>query len=792
MSSISEKHASKVLRIPALFQKAQWIWPDGLHWDLHNCYALFRKDFTLPSVPKRAPLWITADQSYQLYVNGTYVCRGPARGFQISWPYDKVDVGDRLKKGRNVIAIRAYNPGFSNFQYVHQGYAGLLLAARWGSTLIVSDVSWKCRRQSGVCRDTVPTSLQLFSQEIIDLRREDPDWMLPDYDDSAWVALASATEWNSMPWHSLEARGIDMLDERVIEIGHQVGKAAGRSAAGYLESRDLALSRFQEGLAHSPVDKKETGPIRFARTGKGRWQSRLIDFGKTHIGCVMLCINGAKGGEIVETHHYETISPENLQPDYDPATHCHMAFAQRMICREGSNHHAFYHPLGFRYMVVTVRDNKAPIQVVFRLRTACYPLEIKGVLESSESGLNSIWQTCAWTQRICSVDAYIDTPWREQAQWWGDARVQAWNTFHLNGETRLLRRGIRQIASQTNPEGITYGHAPTMAHGCILPDFTLIWMLTLWDYYWQTGSLEPFLEHQSELQRMLEYFRRWTHPQTGLLRYDSRYWLFLDWTNLRREGWSSLYSLWFLHALDRLRRMYELCLMSDMAAECQAQSRALRDSLLALIDGEGLMRDGYTPRGKIDPATSIHVQTLAMITGLCPEDETAMLERRLLPYIRGEVQPDLHPSAYWITYVYAVLAERGYGKEVLADIGRRWAPMVEHGSTWENFQPVRAHESYSHAWSAHPVYHLMQILGGVRQAAPDWREINFSPEFYGDWAKVVIPSSRGKIVSTWERVDFGIKGKLILPKGISARVALPGNAPSVVSGSYSYSVSDTE
>jgi len=34
-----------------------------------------------------------------------------------------------------------------------------------------------------------------------------------------------------------------------------------------------------------------------------------------------------------------------------------MAFAHRLICREGDQTHAFYHTFGFRYMVLTVRDS---------------------------------------------------------------------------------------------------------------------------------------------------------------------------------------------------------------------------------------------------------------------------------------------------------------------------------------------------------------------------------------------------------------------------------------------------
>jgi hypothetical protein len=55
--------------------------------------------------------------------------------------------------------------------------------------------------------------------------------------------------------------------------------------------------------------------------------------------------------------------------------------------------------------------------------------------------------------------------------------------------------------------------------------------------------------------------------------------------------------------------------------------------------------------------------------------------------------------------------------------------MAEHGTTWENFAPRRADESFSHAWSAHPLFHLMQTLGGVHQAAPAWKTINLRPGF---------------------------------------------------------------
>ncbi|GAT33035.1 alpha-L-rhamnosidase N-terminal domain-containing protein [Terrimicrobium sacchariphilum] len=776
-------------KVPDIITKAFWIWPDSLCWDLGNCYALFRKSFSLKSLPRKAPFYITADQSYQLYINGRYVCRGPARGFQHSWPYDEVDVREWLRKGRNVIAVRAYNPGRSNFQYLHQGYAGLLVAARWGGVEITTDKSWSCRRQRGVNRATVPTSLQLFPQEDIDLRLEDPGWMLPGFqEDETWTPHEyGAAVWNSMPWASLEERGLPMLDEALVPSGSCIGQASGRSMTDWRVTRNLAINRYNEGLGHesctASAEKSEFLPVR-----KGGWRSLLIDFGKVVVGSVILSVEGASGGECVETFHTETIDPEKLEPHFLPEAHCRMAFAHRLTCRPGGQEHQFFHPFGFRYLVLTVRENPGTLRVGVSLRTAVYPLEQKGSFQSSEGALEKIWEACAWTERICSMDAYVDTPWREQAQWWGDARVQAWNTFHLSGDARLLHRGIRQVGAMTTPTGITYGHAPTMAHNCILPDFTLIWMATLWDEYWQTGSIESFLVQQGTIASALAYFEEWTNPETGLLKYDQRYWLFLDWTDIQKDGESAIYSFWLLYALDRLSTLYSVAGQRPAAARCRRWAMRVRRALLGLQGKDGLISDGIRVNGRRNAHCSVHAQTLALMNRLSPRHDSVFVEKSLLPFLRGELKSEITPSAYWITYVYTELASRGYGAEVVADIEKRWQEMAEFGTTFEGFHGELGNGSRSHAWSAHPLFHLMQILGGVRQSAPGWSEITFEPVIVGSHASTKTPSPHGLILAEWRRGKGGdhVQGSLTLPAGVKALIRLPDQRPHEVDGPCRY------
>jgi len=401
-------------------------------------------------------------------------------------------------------------------------------------------------------------------------------------------------------------------------------------------------------------------------------------------------------------------------------------------------------------------------------------MEKKGLFHSSDRELNQIWEACRWTQQCCSLDAFVDTPWREQAQWWGDARVQARNMIFLTGDVRLFRRGIDQIAGQVTPNGLTYGHSPTMAHNCVVPDFTLTWIITLWDYYWQTGSLEPFLKNIKPVENALSYFEGQLDEDRGLLPYDPRYYLFLETNFVFKRGFSAAYNLLFLITLKKLAFLYSKAAQNAEAARLDTLSVRLKASLDDLMSDDGLMHDGYTFEGDVVKSCSVHVQTLVLSSGLWPEASKDLLAKRLVPFICGEEKFDPEPSAFWLTNVFEALIAKGYGQEVLKFIRERWRPMAEYGTTWENFEAVPGNLSCSHAWSAHPLFHLFQILGGVTQTAAKWKRIRVAPSFWGKSFKGALPTPQGLIKVAWRRRANQIVFQLNLPADIRADIDLPG------------------
>jgi hypothetical protein len=168
--------------------RATWVWPVDFY-EMHNTYAQFRRDFRLPRVPDKAPFHITADQCYRLYVNGEYVGRGPARGFQVSWPYDEYDLAPHLVRGHNWISVEAYNSAISTFQYLYQGVAGFLCAGLWGKTEVLSGDDWMMRGCPAHKRDTARLSMQLNFQEHVDARLDDQSWIRSPRAPTDWEQL---------------------------------------------------------------------------------------------------------------------------------------------------------------------------------------------------------------------------------------------------------------------------------------------------------------------------------------------------------------------------------------------------------------------------------------------------------------------------------------------------------------------------------------------------------------------------------------------------------------------------
>ena len=99
------------------------------------------------------------------------------------------------------------------------------------------------------------------------------------------------------------------------------------------------------------------------------------------------------------------------------------------------------------------------------------------------------------------------------------------------------------------------------------------------------------------------------------------------------------------------------------------------------------MLAGLDDKGRPCKDYSIHDQVMAIILDIASPAHKDMLEKKLLPYIRGQNTIGAVPSAFWVTYLFEVLGKFGYGNEVVEFIRHKWAPMTKTFSTWEAYPP---------------------------------------------------------------------------------------------------------
>ena len=778
---------------------ARWIWPTEVYAPLRNVVADFVLDLPLgPHELAGARLAVTADANYAAWINGQHVGRGPARGWQASWPCDEYAVGELLREGHNRLAFRVYNPGRDTFRYVHANAAGLLAALvddRGRRLAATGGDGWRCRVSPARSRVTPQLSIQLEDQEHVDLRRDESRWRDPDatlVDDRElppagavdaagtvgvelrWRPPAQVRAFGSPPWHDVEPRGLPTLTNQLRPYARLIGRAVGPAwqsdVANPPAELRATINRLQWSRERGGEDARN---LSIPAIAPGELGVAVLDFGEATIGTICLSIDGGSPGARLDVVPFEVLDDDGRPALADPLAEGRVAFGARLTLPGGATAFESMHAYGHRYLALVLWGDSRGVSVRARVRETLYPVREVGRFKCDDGELNAIRVVCARTQRVAMTDAYIDA-WREQAQWWGDARVQFANHQALDADDRLFRRGVRQIATQRLPNGLTYGHAPTGAHTCVLPDFSLAWLLSLTDHWWQTGSPELAVSHRGDVESILRYFRTEGRGRSGLLCHDPRYWLFLDWADIPKEGCPTLLNLWHLHALDRSADAFEAAgdPLANRLREEAAERRGLLQRLLFDAD-VGRWRDGLCVEGEPRDSFGTHAQALAILCGFDATPE-------MVAHVRRALSPPAdvsgaEPSPFWIGYVFEAATRLGLRREVIDCIRRRWQPMVRQGSTFEVWRPT-PQESRSHAWSAHPLTHLNRLVAGVAPTSPGWATVDVRPPWSDDSVNCCatsVPTPRGLIRVEWQKSPESATLALDLPAGIAADVLSP-------------------
>jgi len=581
--------------VPVPKWRAQWIWlPETADADPVDM-LLARKTFVLSKPADRAILSVTASTQYQLWINGRYVCSGPARSAPHHQSYDILDVTRMLHKGKNAIAVRVHHQR-DGVSYYDSSRAGLLvqldIESGDRSTTIHTDASWRVSSDLRWLSDSpLMARFHLEVCDRMDLCQGLSEWYRVDYDDRSWAAarvLRREIGWPAPqpddrpthripPWTTLVPRDIPYLKEAeskaqrlvlqgIVDSPEDVDSLGDDrwSAAPIIPQIKVADQDF------SPVETTE--PITIKSNPQGKCQVLVYDLGEVQNGRPYLDIE-APAGTIVDIVAAPYLMRGNLQAPIVVST-----YVDRIVLSGSRKRWEAFYLKPTRWLAVVFRNlhGGAKLYETGVIRSE-YPFVKKGYFRTpGQPLLEKLWDASARTVEVCTTDAYTDN-YRERRQYAQTSYYACAGGYPVFGDHALQRRYLMQIAQEQQADGLMPAYAPR--HGSdfmVILDSNCFWLRGLSQYYLYSGDEATVRELLPAARKLIDLLHSYCNSDGLIDSPPHPYWL--DHAQNDRRGANFCLNGHYLGALEDFKRILTWLGESDSVVYRERAER-LRQSL---------------------------------------------------------------------------------------------------------------------------------------------------------------------------------------------------------------------
>jgi alpha-L-rhamnosidase len=771
-------HAEDSARInPELLTRswsARWISAPGAPPFDYGVYH-FRKAFQVAARPASFVIHVTADNRYQLLVNGERAALGPARGDLNHWRYETVDIARYLRPGKNVLAAVVWNFGELAPMAQVTNKTGFLLQGDGREERIAdTNQSWKCTRDTSyaplpVTNEEVRGYFVAGPGEQVDGKLYPWGWESLDYDDSSWSAALALGP--GSPRDASDGPNRWMLVPRAIPMMEL-------SPERPLRLRQSTGVKLPDGFPReqSAVEIPAHQGVRV-----------LLDQTYLTTAYPELTVNGGSGAIVTLSYAESLMIPGDYKGQFQKGNRDQVEgkvfVGYKDVFEPDGGSARIYRPLWwrtYRYVELTIQTGDEPLTVLdLRGIYTGYPFERRARFDGESADLKRILDVGWRTARLCAQETYMDCPYYEQLQYAGDTRVQALVSLYMTGDGRLMRNAIESINNSRTSEGATYSRAPSRMQQYI-PPFSLWWIGMVHDYWMYQDDPEFVREMLPGVQAVLAFFGAHQKQNGSLARMP--WWNFVDWTREWRggvpaagpDGSSAPLDLQLLLAYQWAAEMEESLGSKVLSGEYRRSAGTLQETISKLYwDSNRHLYADTADRS----AFSQHTNALAILAGLVTGEEAKSLVDRTLSD-RSLVQC----SIYFRHYLHSAVNKAGHGDRY-QDLLGPWRAMLDLGlTTWaETEDPTR---SDCHAWGSSPNFELFRTILGIDSAAPGFRRVMIRP-YLGPLTNVSgsIPHPRGEITVRMTLSEGKLHAEISLPDGVAGDLIWRGRSAPLKAGS---------
>ena len=485
---------------------AKWIW-DKDNLTEENVWMCFNKTVNLDNAPEKLIANISADSKYWLYINGKIVVfegsvkRGPDKN---SGYYDSMDIAPFLKAGENSIcALVWFWDNETSYSYSSSGQGGFIFEAINDDITIISDQSWKVKRNSAYVDSSLyPPNYRLPEYSIyFDAREDMSDWINEGYDVSSWENATEYAVGGEGAYGKLYPRGIPFLKDYGLK--------------NYENSKD-----YENYTVTKFLGEKITVDIPY--------NAQLTPYLKII----------APAGEKIR------ITTENTLIG---------AVSTTYITKEGEQE---FEALGwFNGEHITYNIPKGVTVVSLMYRETGYDSSFCGDFKCDDEFLNSLWQKSLRTLYVTMRDNFMDCPDRERAQWWGDVTSEMIMTMYsMDSNSYLLyQKGVEAMLSHVDDSKVLQTVVPISGDYFELPVQQLAGIVGFLTYYEYTGDV-AFI--QKVYDASLDYLKLWEIGENNLVVHREGSWDWPDWGS--KADMTAIENAWVYYALSATEEMAQI------------------------------------------------------------------------------------------------------------------------------------------------------------------------------------------------------------------------------------------
>lgn len=374
----------------------------------------------------------------------------------------------------------------------------------------------------------------------------------------------------------------------------------------------------------------------------------------------------------------------------------------------------------FRYVYVRAQTQPSRIFAEYEY----LPIEKVGGFSSSDERLNEIYRVSEHTLELCAREFYIDGIKRDHWVWAGDdyQAFKMHNCLYANRE--IVKRSIVALL----------GKPPYRKHVNTINDYTFYLIISLYDYYFQTGDIE-FVRRIWGRVKELYAFCVGRLDEDGFVCKRAGDWIFIDWSNtLDKEGPMCAEQILFWKVS---KCMQELSAALSDTVDTLVDINALRERIFQRYydEARGAFIDGYASGKRV---INRQQNVLAVLFDFTDEQQTQRIVENVLC---GDAPAITTP--FFKTFELMALGKCGKTERVLEYVKSYWGGMLELGATsfWEEFDPTKT-EHYSmygdkygkslcHVWGGGPVCLLINYLAGISVTAVGGSAYTVQPYLHG-------------------------------------------------------------